>query len=231
MRPGAVPSVATMWRVLSRRGFIAPQPQKRPKNSWRRFQADLPNVLAGRHHPLAAPTTTTTSGRTGHWPDAQPHRRSTLAPRPRPAAPGSPSPCTTGFAEIASTRPARSPCATGPSSSTSASAAPTPHPRPAPRRRPARPRHHRRRRTPPRTRHRPHPQQPTPTDLTSVHDVSRQLSAMSRDITQRREWDSNPRWAGPTHAFQACRFGRSRIPPRVVSRAAHAIVCRARDRR
>jgi transposase InsO family protein len=40
---GAVPSVATIWRVLSRRGFIAPQPQKRPKNSWRRFQADLPN--------------------------------------------------------------------------------------------------------------------------------------------------------------------------------------------
>jgi transposase InsO family protein len=40
---GAVPSVATIWRVLCRRGFIAPQPQKRPKNSWRRFQADLPN--------------------------------------------------------------------------------------------------------------------------------------------------------------------------------------------
>jgi transposase InsO family protein len=40
---GAVPSVATIWRVLSRRGFIAPQPQKRPKSSWRRFQADLPN--------------------------------------------------------------------------------------------------------------------------------------------------------------------------------------------
>ena len=40
---GAVPSVATIWRVLCRRGFIVPQPQKRPKNSWRRFQADLPN--------------------------------------------------------------------------------------------------------------------------------------------------------------------------------------------
>jgi transposase InsO family protein len=40
---GAVPSVATIWRVLSRRGFIAPQPQKRPKSSWRRFQAELPN--------------------------------------------------------------------------------------------------------------------------------------------------------------------------------------------
>jgi len=39
----AVPSVATIWRVLSRRGFVTPQPHKRPKNSWRRFQAELPN--------------------------------------------------------------------------------------------------------------------------------------------------------------------------------------------
>lgn len=39
----AVPSVATIWRVLSRRGFITPQPHKRPKSSWRRFQAELPN--------------------------------------------------------------------------------------------------------------------------------------------------------------------------------------------
>jgi transposase InsO family protein len=42
-RRRAVPSVATIWRVLSRRGFITPQPQKRPKSSWRRFQAELPN--------------------------------------------------------------------------------------------------------------------------------------------------------------------------------------------
>jgi transposase InsO family protein len=39
----AVPSVATIWRVLSRRGFVVPQPHKRPKSSLRRFQADLPN--------------------------------------------------------------------------------------------------------------------------------------------------------------------------------------------
>jgi transposase InsO family protein len=38
-----VPSVATIWRVLSRRGFITAQPHKRPKSSWRRFQAELPN--------------------------------------------------------------------------------------------------------------------------------------------------------------------------------------------
>jgi transposase InsO family protein len=39
----AVPSVATIWRVLVRRGFVVPQPQKRPNSSLRRFQADLPN--------------------------------------------------------------------------------------------------------------------------------------------------------------------------------------------
>jgi transposase InsO family protein len=42
-RRGPVPSVATIWRVLSRRGFVTPQPHKRPKSSWRRFQAELPN--------------------------------------------------------------------------------------------------------------------------------------------------------------------------------------------
>ncbi len=39
----AVPSVATIWRVLTRRGFIVPQPHKRPRSSWRRFCAELPN--------------------------------------------------------------------------------------------------------------------------------------------------------------------------------------------
>jgi transposase InsO family protein len=42
-RRRAVPSVATIWRILSRRGLVVPQPQKRPKSSWRRFQAQLPN--------------------------------------------------------------------------------------------------------------------------------------------------------------------------------------------
>jgi transposase InsO family protein len=42
---GSSPSVATIWRVLSRRGFVTPQPHKRPRSSWRRFQADLPNEL------------------------------------------------------------------------------------------------------------------------------------------------------------------------------------------
>jgi transposase InsO family protein len=53
---GCSPSVATIWRILSRRGFVIPQPHKRPRSSWRRFQADLPNELwqAGiTHWPLA----------------------------------------------------------------------------------------------------------------------------------------------------------------------------------
>jgi transposase InsO family protein len=42
-RHGAVPSVATIWRILTRRGFVAPQPQKRPRSSFIRFEADQPN--------------------------------------------------------------------------------------------------------------------------------------------------------------------------------------------
>ena len=41
----AVPSEATIWRVLTRRGFIVPQPRKRPKSSYRRFEASAPNEL------------------------------------------------------------------------------------------------------------------------------------------------------------------------------------------
>ncbi len=41
----AVPSVATVWRVLTRRGFVVPEPRKRPKSSWRRFEASAPNEL------------------------------------------------------------------------------------------------------------------------------------------------------------------------------------------
>jgi transposase InsO family protein len=37
------PAVATIWRILSRRGFVTPQPQKRPRSSWHRFCAEQPN--------------------------------------------------------------------------------------------------------------------------------------------------------------------------------------------
>jgi transposase InsO family protein len=42
-RDGPVPSLNTIWRVLKRRGFVTPQPHKRPKSSLVRFQASLPN--------------------------------------------------------------------------------------------------------------------------------------------------------------------------------------------
>ncbi len=38
-----VPSVATVWRILKRNGLINPQPHKRPKASFIRFEAKLPN--------------------------------------------------------------------------------------------------------------------------------------------------------------------------------------------
>jgi transposase len=54
-RPADVPSVATIWRILSRRGLVTPQPQKRPRSSFVRFSAEMPNERwQGRHHPLAA---------------------------------------------------------------------------------------------------------------------------------------------------------------------------------
>lgn len=40
---GRVPSVSTIWRIMKRRGFITPQPHKRPRSSWVRFEAALPN--------------------------------------------------------------------------------------------------------------------------------------------------------------------------------------------
>jgi transposase InsO family protein len=42
-RHGWAPAVSTIWRILSRRGFILPQPQKRPKSSYVRFAAEMPN--------------------------------------------------------------------------------------------------------------------------------------------------------------------------------------------
>jgi transposase InsO family protein len=38
-----VPSVSTIWRILKRRGFVTPQPKKRPRSSFIRFEATLPN--------------------------------------------------------------------------------------------------------------------------------------------------------------------------------------------
>lgn len=40
-----VPSVSTIWRVLKREGLVTPQPQKRPRSSLIRFEAELPNEM------------------------------------------------------------------------------------------------------------------------------------------------------------------------------------------
>jgi transposase InsO family protein len=39
----AVPSDRTIHRILVRRGMVTPEPQKRPKSAWRRFEFDRPN--------------------------------------------------------------------------------------------------------------------------------------------------------------------------------------------
>ncbi len=38
-----IPSVSTIHRVLVARGFVTPEPHKRPKSSWTRFSAEFPN--------------------------------------------------------------------------------------------------------------------------------------------------------------------------------------------
>jgi transposase InsO family protein len=40
-----VPSVSTIWRILRREGLVTPQPQKRPRSSLIRFEAELPNEM------------------------------------------------------------------------------------------------------------------------------------------------------------------------------------------
>jgi transposase InsO family protein len=42
-RRDRVPSISTIWRILKARGFVVPQPHKRPRSSWRRFEAEFPN--------------------------------------------------------------------------------------------------------------------------------------------------------------------------------------------
>jgi transposase InsO family protein len=42
-RHGRSPAVSTIWRILTARGFVTPQPHKRPKSSYIRFQAEQPN--------------------------------------------------------------------------------------------------------------------------------------------------------------------------------------------
>jgi transposase InsO family protein len=55
-RHGHAPAVSTIWRILAARGFVIPQPHKRPKSSYVRFAAEQPNELWQAditHWPLA----------------------------------------------------------------------------------------------------------------------------------------------------------------------------------
>lgn len=42
---GAAPSASSIMRLLRRRGLVVPEPHKRPRSSWIRFAAALPNEL------------------------------------------------------------------------------------------------------------------------------------------------------------------------------------------
>jgi transposase InsO family protein len=39
------PAVSTIWRILSRHGLVVPEPHKRPRSSFVRFAAELPNQM------------------------------------------------------------------------------------------------------------------------------------------------------------------------------------------
>lgn len=49
------PGVTTIWRILTRVGVVTPETRKRPKRSWLRFGADLPNQ---RRHDQRPPSFT-----------------------------------------------------------------------------------------------------------------------------------------------------------------------------
>jgi hypothetical protein len=40
------PAVTTIWRILTRAGLITPEPRKRPRRTYLRFEADLPKFLS-----------------------------------------------------------------------------------------------------------------------------------------------------------------------------------------
>lgn len=42
-RHGTSPAPSTIWKILRRNGLVAEQPRKRPRSSYLRFEADLPN--------------------------------------------------------------------------------------------------------------------------------------------------------------------------------------------
>jgi len=63
LRFGTTPSRPTIWRILKANGLIIPQPHKRPKSSWIRFQAELPNEMCS----ACAPSRRQTCSRRSIW--------------------------------------------------------------------------------------------------------------------------------------------------------------------
>ncbi|WP_156942868.1 hypothetical protein [Mycobacterium genavense] len=49
-----VPAISTIWCILHKRGFVTPEPHKRPRSAWKRFAADLDDhsrlLLASRDY-------------------------------------------------------------------------------------------------------------------------------------------------------------------------------------
>jgi transposase-like protein len=94
-----VPSVATIHRVLVRRGLVTPQPQKRPKVAWQRFEWPRPNEA----WQIDATCWALSDGQTVWIMDVlDDHSRALVAlastPVPPPEPPGTPSPqrCSSG---------------------------------------------------------------------------------------------------------------------------------------
>lgn len=104
-RQGRSPAISTIWRILTARGFVTPQPHKRPKSSYCRFQCEQPNEMWATdttHWALADGTgveistsSTTTPG--SAWPAppgacSKPTTSTTTTSRP-PASTAIPPPC------------------------------------------------------------------------------------------------------------------------------------------
>jgi transposase len=105
-----LPSAATIWRILKRRGLITPQPHKRPRAqslAELQVQLDTFRLYYNHHRPHRA------LGR--RTPEAAFNARLKARPESRRR------PLITGFAATASTPRARSPCATWAASATSRS--------------------------------------------------------------------------------------------------------------
>ena len=145
----AAPSTSTIWRILRANDLVVAQPHKRPRSSWRRFQAAAPNGCWQSdftHWQLAdgsdVEIITWIDDHSRFLLHLSAHQRitgptapCTGPPQPRPTPPcpkqnpkSPPAPDTGEYASTPSTPPDESACATPDAYATSVSAAPTPAP-------------------------------------------------------------------------------------------------------